>query len=717
MLGEDWLRVVTTHKNPTICDIESDGLLDEATKLHVVGFKMHGRGINFLHGTKQIDRIKDFLNYHIENKVPIVFHNGICFDIPLLEKLLEVDLKELIVIDTLPMSWYLNVDRKIHGLDSFFNDYGIAKPEISDWENLSYEEYCHRVEEDVKITEALYNDLIGRLYDMYSTAKPHIDSGEVGSLREYQGEEQYIDKLVGISVEENINRILSFLMSKEEVRRVQEETGWHVDEEFLDKKIAEVGAIVKESAKTLEAVMPPVAVYSERKEPKNKYKKDGSLSAHGERWEETLELLKTGKKDDYGNLLAEPHPTKQGVVRVIRRYDPPNIASSAQVKRFLYSKGWKPLTFNYVRDKEAFDAWIQSKPKRGASHFEWQQWKDSRPEDRAVEQVRVDGELCESVVELAEKVPEIAVLEEYSVVKHRWDTMKGIKERVNGGKIQASWSSTTNTMRVKHRAPAVNLPSVSRKYAEGIRGSFIAPDGYISIGSDLSGLESRIGNHFKLALDRKSVEKTLEEGYDPHMAMALQAGLVTEEDVENRKNGITTPEVESSRAAGKSTNYASEYGAMPPTIAEAAGVSLEVATKLWEAYWELNWTVKEIAKRQTIITDNLGLEWLVNPINGLLYNVRSEKDIWNTLVQGTGSFMFDMWIFKIHKEQRRRWGKSTQTASFHDEGVWVVRDNPKAREVFTKIIRESVKSLGDEFKLRVDLDCDVQYGKRYSEIH
>lgn len=47
----------------------------------------------------------------------------------------------------------------------------------------------------------------------------------------------------------------------------------------------------------------------------------------------------------------------------------------------------------------------------------------------------------------------------------------------------------------------------------------------------------------------------------------------------------------------------------------------------------------------------------------------------------------------------------------------MVRDNPKAKEVFTKIIRESVQSLRDEFKLRVDMDCDVQYGKRYSEIH
>lgn len=60
---------------------------------------------------------------------------------------------------------------------------------------------------------------------------------------------------------------------------------------------------------------------------------------------------------------------------------------------------------------------------------------------------------------------------------------------------------------------------------------------------------------------------------------------------------------------------------------------------------------------------------------------------------------------------------SSEHHNRQDEGVWVVRDNPKAKEVFTKIIRESVQSLRDEFKLRVDMDCDVQYGKRYSEIH
>ena len=55
----------------------------------------------------------------------------------------------------------------------------------------------------------------------------------------------------------------------------------------------------------------------------------------------------------------------------------------------------------------------------------------------------------------------------------------------------------------------------------------------------------------------------------------------------------------------------------------------------------------EIEKEQVIIEDSRGGKWLINPINGHCYSLRSEKDIFSTLAQGTGSFFFDMWVDKI----------------------------------------------------------------------
>lgn len=78
-----------------------------------------------------------FSKWSIENNRPVVMHNGIGFDVRFVKKILRAELEEakvnlddLMVIDTLALSWYLSPDRNMHGLDSFFDDYGIAKPVI-----------------------------------------------------------------------------------------------------------------------------------------------------------------------------------------------------------------------------------------------------------------------------------------------------------------------------------------------------------------------------------------------------------------------------------------------------------------------------------------------------------------------------------------------------------------------------------------------------------
>ena len=104
-------------------------MLDVATKLHVLSYQMEGRGVSSFNANTQESRIKAFFQWHIDNEVPVVFHNGIWFDIPLVEKLFGMDLSKLMVIDTLPLSWYLNISRAKHGLDSFFEDLRYCKTE------------------------------------------------------------------------------------------------------------------------------------------------------------------------------------------------------------------------------------------------------------------------------------------------------------------------------------------------------------------------------------------------------------------------------------------------------------------------------------------------------------------------------------------------------------------------------------------------------------
>lgn len=712
------MKKIYNWEKATVADLESDGLLREATKIHVLCCEMANNKAVSIKGS-DVERLKAFFNYHIDNEVPVVFHNGATFDIVLVEKLLGIDLSKLMLIDSLALSWYLNFSRMKHGLGTFHEDYGIEKPPVDDWTNLTYEEYEHRCKEDVKINVALWNDLKARLVDMYTIAQAQIDAGNVGGKRLTEDEEIYIDRYVGGSVTEAIDRLLTFLMFKMDCARLQEDTGWEVDVELLESSIEQLTKEGAEAKAELESVMPVVPKYVDRKKPAKPFKKNGELSASGEAWEEIKKLITNKATDEYGHPMVKSSE-KEGVVKLLTSYEQPNGNSPDQIKAFLYSKGWVPQTFKYERDEEAFNKWVASKPREGANHQAWSAWKESRPEDRAIPQITVAGddgkELCPSLEELAEEVPEIRVYAKYCVLKHRLGVLNGFKRDLYNGKLQARINGFTNTLRVQH-AEIVNLAGVDKPYGKIVRGVLVAGKGKVSVGSDLSSLEDRTKHHFMLPHDPEYVATMQEDDFDPHILMALTAKMVTQQEFDDFKAGNKSANAKAARKKGKTTNYASVYNAGAPKIAQAAGVSLKEGKILHEAYWKLNWSVKAIAEEQCVIKDSRGNKWLVNPINGFCYALRKESDRFSTLAQGTGSFFFDMWVDKILEKMCAKYGKKTLTGSFHDENILVIKDLPKYREEFANIIQEAIEDVNIEFKLRRKLGCETQFGQRYSEIH
>lgn len=712
------MKPIYNWQKATVADLESDGLLREATKIHVVCCHMvNGKDVT-IKGSDH-DRIKAFLNYHIDNEVPLVIHNGISFDVVLLEKLLDMDLSKLMIIDSLAISWYLNFNRQKHGLGTFHEDYGIEKPPVEDWENLTYEEYAHRCSEDVKINVALWEDLKERLVELYSLAQEQIDNGNVGGKRMSPNEEIYIDQFIGLPVEKAVDRILTFLMFKMDCARLQEQTGWDVDIELLESSIEQLTAEGEKAKAELESVMPQVPKYADRKQPAKPYKKNGDLSASGEAWEEVKKLIQSKAVDEFGNPMVKAS-TKEGSVKVLTGYEPPNGNSPDQIKAFLYSKGWKPESFKYERDEEAFSAWIARKPREGARREAWTAWKNSKPEDRAIPQITIQGdegkELCPSLEELAEEVPEIKVYAKYCVLKHRLGVLNGFKRDMYEGKLQARIKGFTNTLRMQH-AEIVNLPGVDKPYGKIVRGVLVAGKGRVSVGSDLSSLEDRVKHHLMLPHDPEYVATMQQDDFDPHILMALTAGMVSQEEFDEFKKGNKTANAKAARKKGKTTNYASVYNAGPDKIAIAAGVSKAEGKQLHEAYWKLNWAVKAIADEQVVVTDSRGNKWLVNPINGFCYALRKESDRFSTLAQGTGAFFFDMWLDKVIEGMYSKWGRKTLTAQVHDEHIFVIRDVEKFKGEFAALIKESLDKVNEQFKLRRKLGCETQFGSSYSQIH
>ena len=143
-----------------VWDTETDGLLDELTKIHVIAWQEVGS--SEVHHTGDYDKMREV----ILSADVLIAHNQIFFDIPAVEKVLGIKVKARLV-DTLALSWYVNHHRTKHGLEGYGEDYGVPKPVIKDWDSLTYEEYAHRCSSDVRINYRLWTDLKMKLKRLY----------------------------------------------------------------------------------------------------------------------------------------------------------------------------------------------------------------------------------------------------------------------------------------------------------------------------------------------------------------------------------------------------------------------------------------------------------------------------------------------------------------------------------------------------------------------
>lgn len=166
--------------------------------------------------------------------------------------------------------------------------------------------------------------------------------------------------------------------------------------------------------------------------------------------------------------------------------------------------------------------------------------------------------------------------------------------------------------------------------------------------------------------------------------------------------------ISSERHKGKTTNYSATYGAGGTTIARAADIPKSEGEALHKSYWEVNWAITKVAEDQKT-KRCLGSIWLFNPISKFWYSLRTEKDIFSTLNQGSGVYCFDTWIkhFRAKRPQL--------TAQMHDEIALEIKKGH--RKEAEKLLRDAIDETNKELNLNRDLDIDVQFGSNYAEIH
>jgi len=225
----------------------------------------------------------------------------------------------------------------------------------------------------------------------------------------------------------------------------------------------------------------------------------------------------------------------------------------------------------------------------------------------------------------------------------------------------------------------------------------------------MSSLEDRTKRHYMMPYDPKYVEEMSAEGYDPHLDIAVQASLLTQEEADEYKAGNHKPEWVQSRHAAKTANYACTYGAGPQTISRGAGIDLKVAEKVHKAYWNRNWSLKAISEDARVKTNVGGSDWVFNPVSRLWLPLRSRKDAFSTLNQSTGAYAFDLWF-----EELVRMGAQI-SGQFHDEVIVQVRKGKEESAVAA--VKRAVAIVNQKVQLNVELSVDAEIGVNYAEVH
>ena len=283
-----------------VFDVEADNLLDDATMIHCLSYTSDGMDYNTLYDYQDMRDL-------ILSQRGLIGHNIVRYDVPLLEKILGIKIQARL-FDTLPMSWVLNYNRPKHGLESFGEDFGVPKPVINDWQNLTREEYAHRCTEDVKINWLLWKDMLKRFMFIYKDKK-------------------------------ELDKFFRYLEFKMDCAATAEQIGWKLDVGLATKCVADLTQQQSDKVEELMTVMPKRKVTAIKRKPKVCFKKDGSVSSNGERWFNLLDEHKLPRHYD-------------GEVTVVKGWNDPNPNSTEQVKDWLYSLGWEPCTFKFNKNKE-----------------------------------------------------------------------------------------------------------------------------------------------------------------------------------------------------------------------------------------------------------------------------------------------------------------------------------------------------------------------------
>ena len=627
-----------TLYNRVVGDLEADGL--NPTRVWCGVFKDIDTKIVYKFGPDDVPEMLSFM----DSCKTVIMHNGLGFDFPILERLYNYKYKGN-KVDTLIMSRLQRPHRKSpygckagpHSVEAWGVRFGIKKPEHEDWSRFT-PEMLYRCEQDVEIQHRILTALL-----------------EEGKGQGWKQAHK-----------------ISFRVF--EILQKQEEYGWLVDQEYMQKQINVLTRWMDRIDRAVTPFLPMRCIrptktggrYAYYKKP---FTKTGKYQAYVERWFDDTDY------DSSARVVAGPFS------RVA--FSRTDLGSNDQVKEFLLAEGWVPENWNLD------DQGNRRSPKLNHNEsFEG-----------------VNGAVGRLIARRVQ-------------CRHRRSQIEGWQKVVRpDGRIGQGISGIASTGRLTHKR-IVNVPGDEAFFGKQMRKVFIAKPGYRVVGVDSAGCQNRM---LAARVNDPEFTKTLIEGRkeDKTSIHFVNQRAVT-------KIAGFTP----SYKVCKNLNYAFLFGASDKKLASTAGVNpgkgelirkalLSVSPGLERLVNELQQEWRSTASRRK---GRFGVEYYNGYIKGLdgrpvfiesehcllVYMLQADEAL---LMQYALVFLYD-WLSDLGWEHGREYGF---VANVHDEIQAEVREDLVTQ--YAELAEQSIVYAGEYLKIACPHKGESDIGFNWHDTH
>lgn len=717
-----------------VLDIEGNGLLNELTTFHCAWWKDPHSGAKRGYRPHEFEDFIKFVERLSEKEEVQVWHNGINYDIPALDKLCRMNLgrplniKKHTVVDTLVLARLLHsnlrdtdgallrqnkIPGSVFGLQSLeawgyrlgemkgeykdvfkkrMAEQGEAYEEGMEWRHFNEDMFDYN-EQDVEVGSAIILKFLGDSFYF-----PNTPTGETEVDRFWS------TGLPCVLLEHKAQWVLQRMvrngmpMNRKKVEELY--TVLCARRATMLKELVDFfGSWYKPKGGT-EIFCHPKTGKPLPKYPKVRRAKSGYITRVKTRG-------RGSKKEEFVEVDTSPYVA--GCIFTPVEYVTFNPASRQHIADKLKEIGWEPTEFTDAGAPKVDDETLQG------VHFD---------DPKAEKSVR----LIQEYLMIQKRIGQVAEGD------NAWLRLVGSDGRMHGN-INPNGAGTG---RASHSYPNMaQVPAGRAPYGRECRESFGAewntdangnPDPWTHVGCDASGLELRCLAHFMSKYDGGEYGEIILNG-DIHWRNCVAAGL--HPDVPRDKHNEAH---EAARDNAKTFIYGFLYGAGAAKLGEIVRGGKKEGKRLLDTFMEAVPAIASLREglKSTLIKDEkwtqsgLKTQWKrkwIRGLDGRQTHVRSSHSALNFLLQGAGAILCKHWVVLtaeiLEQEHGLKcgWdGDYVLMAWVHDEQQFAAR-TPEIAELIVKVCQDAMRRVGDIYKWRMPLDTEGKIGKNWYECH